>query len=53
MKKNFINKYKNYCKSGDTRDGIFQMIQGENESLEYYEHRFHPIYQRDNTCALD
>lgn len=34
MKKQFIEKYRNYCKARDTRDKIFRMVQGENESLE-------------------
>jgi hypothetical protein len=37
MKQTFIEKYRDYCKAMDTRDEIFRMIQGENESLEDYE----------------
>jgi hypothetical protein len=40
MKKTFIDKYWDYCKARDTRDEIFRMIKGENESLEDYEEIF-------------
>jgi hypothetical protein len=33
MKQDFSNKYMDYCKERDTRDEIFRMTQGENESL--------------------
>jgi len=36
MKETFMDKYRDYCKSKTTRDEIFRMEQGENESLEYF-----------------
>jgi hypothetical protein len=37
MKQTFMDN----CKARDIRDEILRMIQGENESLEDYEVRFH------------
>lgn len=53
MKNHFIEKYIEYCKSRDSRDEIFRMTQGEDESLEDYVERFHFIYRRSINCTID
>jgi hypothetical protein len=53
MKQTFIDKYRDYCKAKDTRDEIFRMVQGENESLEDYEEIFQLSYKRAHSCTLD
>ena len=40
MKKTFLKKYKEYCKTRDDRNDIFNMVQQEYESLEYFVERF-------------
>ena len=49
----FIGKYRDYCKARETRDEIFMMVQGENESQEYYEEIFQLIYKQSHGCTLD
>ena len=34
MRKIFLSKYQAYCKTKDSKDGIFRMSQQEDESLE-------------------
>lgn len=45
MKEIVMEKYSDYCKAKNTRDEIFRMIQGENESVEYFEERFQLSYK--------
>ena len=52
MEDTFINKYKEYCRSKETKDEIFRMTLGHDESLEDYEERFQLNYKRVN-CTLD
>lgn len=52
MKQTFIEKYRDYFKDRNTRDAIFRIIQGENESLEYYE-RFQVSYKISHSFTLD
>jgi hypothetical protein len=53
MKKTFSEKYKDYCRARDARDGIFIITQGTNEYLEEFEERFQLIYKRYYNCTLD
>jgi hypothetical protein len=53
MKQTFIDNYRDYYKVRDTRDEIFLMIQGKNESLEDYEEIFQLSYQRAHNYTLD
>ena len=46
------NKYKDYCRSKETKNEIFRMNLGLDESLEDYEERFQLNYKRAN-CTLD
>ena len=46
MKKTFLKKYQDYCKSKDSKDDIFKMQQQEDESLEEYLERFLYNYQK-------
>jgi len=39
MQQAFNNKYRDYCRSKDTKDEIFRMTLGHDESLEDYEER--------------
>ena len=41
----FMEKYRDYCKAKDSSDGIFKVVQGENESLEHFEERFQPSFK--------
>ena len=52
MQESFKNKYKDYCRSKETKDEIFRMTLGPDESLEDYEKRFQLNYKRAN-CTLD
>ena len=40
MKEKFMEIYRDYCKSKDTREEILKMTQAKDESLEYFEERF-------------
>jgi len=40
MKQAFNNKYMDYYRSKDTKEEIFRMTLGHDESLEYYDERF-------------
>jgi len=40
MQQTFNNKYRDYYRSKDTKEEIFQMTMGSDESLEDYEERF-------------
>jgi hypothetical protein len=53
MKNTFSEKYREYCRERNTTDDIFRMTQGSDESLEYFEERFHLIYKRAQNCTLD
>jgi hypothetical protein len=53
MKNTFSERYKDYCRARDTRDEIFRMTQGPDESLEYFEERFQLSYKRAQNCTLD
>jgi hypothetical protein len=46
-------KYKDYCRARGTRDEIFIMTQGTDESLEDFEERFQLIYKRAHNYNLD
>ena len=46
MKQSFLTKYKDYCRTKDLKDEIFQMTGKENESLEEYVERFQYNLQR-------
>jgi hypothetical protein len=50
MKRAFIEKYRDYCKSMDTKDEIFWMIQGDNKSLEDCEEIFYLNYKKAHSC---
>jgi len=52
MKQSFKNKYRVYCRSKETKDEIFRMTLGPNESLEDYEERFQLNCKRVR-CTLD
>eukprot|EP00253_Pinus_taeda_P019096 PITA_19096 len=52
MQQAFNNKYRDYGRSKDTKDEIFRMTIGHDESLEYYKERFQLSYKRDR-CTLD
>ena len=52
MEEAFNNKYRDYCRSQETKDDIFRMNLGPDESLEEYEERFQLNYKRAN-CTLD
>ena len=53
MKDTFIKKYKDYCKARKTKDEIFRMIQGPNDSLEDYKEQFKLIYKQAHACTSD
>jgi hypothetical protein len=53
MKNTFSERYKDYCRERDTRDDIFRMTQGPDESLEDFEERFQLSYKRAQNCTLD
>ena len=46
MKSAFLKKYQDYCKSKDSRNGIFKMQQQEDRSLEDYVERFLYNFQK-------
>ena len=48
----FNNKYRDYCRSKDTKEEIFKRTMGQDESLEDYEERFQLSYKRAR-CTLD
>lgn len=52
MQQAFNNKYLDYYKSKYTKEEIFRMTLGHDESLEDYEERFHISYKRAR-CTLD
>jgi len=39
MQQSFNEKYRDYCRSKDTKEEIFRMTSGEDESLEDYDER--------------
>jgi hypothetical protein len=53
MKNTFSEKYRDYCRARDTRDEIFRMTQGPDESLEDFEEIFQLSYKRAHNCTLD
>lgn len=52
MQQAFNNKYRDYCRSKDTKEEIFRMTMGSDESLEDYEERFQLSYKKVK-CTLD
>ena len=46
MKRVFLSKYQEYCKTRDMQDEIFTIIQDDDETIEYYLERFLYILQR-------
>lgn len=46
MKKTFLKKYQDYCRSKDSKVDIFKMQQQEGESLEEYLERFLYNYKK-------
>jgi hypothetical protein len=46
MKNTFSERYKDYCRARYTRDEIFRMTEGPNESLEDFEEIFKLSYKR-------
>lgn len=52
MLQTFNDKYRDYYRSKDTKEEIFRMTMGSDESLEDYEERFYLSYKRA-TCTLD
>ena len=46
MKRVFLSKYQEYCKTQDMQDEIFTIIQDDDETLEDYLERFMYILQR-------
>jgi len=46
MKRVFLNKYQEYCKTREMQDEIFTIVQGDDETLEDYLERFLYILQR-------
>ena len=52
MQQDFNNKYRDYCRSKDTKEENFRMTTGQDESLEDYEEIFHLNYKRAR-CTLD
>lgn len=53
MKDTFMEKYRDYCKSSDTREEIFKMTQAESETLEDFEESFQLSDKRSHSCPLD
>lgn len=51
MQQSFNDKYRDYYRSKDTKEGIFRITFGRDESLENYEERFQLIYKRAR-CTL-
>ena len=52
MQQAFKNKHRDYCRSKDTKEVIFRMTMGQDESLEDYEEIFQLSYKRAK-CKLD
>eukprot|EP00253_Pinus_taeda_P032953 PITA_32953 len=52
MQQAFNAKYRDYCRSKETKGEIFRMTMGSDESLEDYEERFQLSYQQAR-CTLD
>jgi len=52
MQQAFNNKYQDYCRSKNTKEEIFRMTIGSDESLEGYEERFQISCKRAR-CTLD
>ena len=52
MHQAFNNKYRDYYRSKDTKEEIFRMTLGHDESIEDYEERFQLSYKRAR-CTLD
>jgi len=52
MQQAFNNKYREYCRSKDTKEKIFRMTLGHDESLGDYEESFQLNYKRTR-CTLD
>ena len=52
MHQAFKKKYRDYCRSKDTKEKIYRMTLGHDESLEDYEERFQLSYKRAK-CTLD
>jgi hypothetical protein len=51
---NFVSeRYIDYCIERDTRDDIFKMTQGPDESLEDFEEIFQLSYKRSQNFTLD
>ena len=48
MEETFSSKYKEYCRSKETKDEIFMMVLGPDESLKDDEERFKLNYKRAN-----
>ena len=46
MTNTFIKKHRGYCKAMETKDRIFRMMEGENESLEDHEEIFQLSYKK-------
>ena len=53
MKKTFLKRYQDYCRSKDSKDDIFKMQQQEDESLEEYLERFLYNYQKSKQRLND
>jgi hypothetical protein len=53
MKDTFMERYKVYCKSKDTREDIFRMTQEKSETLHDFEERFQISYKRYHSCTID
>ena len=52
MQQAFNTKYRDYCRSKETKGEIFRMTMGNDDSLEDYEERFQLSYKRAR-CTLD
>jgi hypothetical protein len=39
MKKNFLNKYQDYCRTREKREELFKMMQKEDKNLEDFVER--------------
>ena len=52
IQQSFNKKYIDYYRSKDTKEEIFRMTLGHDESLEDYEERFQLSYKRAR-CTLD
>ena len=46
MKKTFLKRYQDHCRSKDSKDDIFKMQQQEDEILEEYLEKFLYNYQK-------